>query len=117
MTAYEFIKAAGIKPFDKTIDVCFDASGDIYEIPNYCINWPFHFIIEKEKEEEPEEEIEVLARKGSKELTLNLINTMLVEQLKELLACKRVFYNGKELVEGKKLTTYGIKEGSVVIYI
>ena len=34
------MEAAGIKPYNKCINICYDLQGAIYEIPNYCINDP-----------------------------------------------------------------------------
>jgi len=51
------MEAAGIKPYNKCINICYDLQGAIYEIPNYCINEPFLFDEKAKDINRPEEKI------------------------------------------------------------
>jgi len=35
----------GIKVYKNCISVVFDAKGDSYELPNYCINMPYKYVL------------------------------------------------------------------------
>lgn len=51
------MEAAGIKPYNKCLNICYDLQGAIYEIPNYCINEPFLFDEKAKDINRPEEKM------------------------------------------------------------
>lgn len=106
--------AAGVTPFATCIDVCYDTTGLMYEIPNYCINQPFIVKLQKIVKEE-EHEVNLKIRMGAIEEDLTVRNSIELKELKEKLNCKRLFYKGKELVDGHQIREYKLGNEAVVI--
>lgn len=103
-----------LKLFKENISAVFDSKGNLYEIPNYCINEPYKFIESSFDEKSIEEKnIEVIIRHGTDDYKIHIPNTIKVMNLKQALIKKiknkgsiksiRLFYLGKELKDNKKM--------------
>lgn len=47
------LQTMGIKLHKGCLSVVFDAKGDSYEVPNYCMNKPHKYIIKEEEYKKP----------------------------------------------------------------
>jgi hypothetical protein len=118
-----------IKPYHDCLNVCFDNAGAVYEIPNYCINDPFEYIItssESLSSSKPaQKKIKIIIRKVVEEVGIECLNSWTVLELKnniksigELVITKpeniRLFHGGKELRDNEELWFYHIDNGSIV---
>lgn len=101
--------------FKDNISAIYDSKGNLYEIPNYCINEPYKFMESSFDEKSVEEKsIIVIIRHGVDDYKINIPNTIKVFNLKQALIKKiknkgsiksiRLFYLGKELRDNKKMT-------------
>ena len=59
------LEAYGLIPYNNCINITYDASGALYEIPNYCINEPYKYEIVENKKEKPKEEKVSFRLKGT----------------------------------------------------
>ncbi len=124
MTA--MLEANEITPLLGCINVTYDKSGEIYEIPNYCINDPVLYDLPETHVKKPKiKEISFFARKGAKQINIKLSNNCLVEKLKENISENfeikienvRIFFGGKELKNGNELWMYKISDDCVIIIL
>ena len=94
------LEAFGLVPYKNCINITYDASGALYEIPNYCINEPYIYeIIEDEKVRPKEEKVKLkLGKKYNAE-----INKI------------RLFFYGKEMKNNLELWNYNVTQDCVVI--
>lgn len=129
-----FLEAVEIKPFKDCINITYDSQGFLYEIPNYCIHYPSIYELKStEKPIQPMEEIiNVIIRNQSTTINIEILNTVLISQLKEIV-CERVkqtdenlnleagkmrmFFGGKELNDDKEIWAYNIKENSIILFL
>ena len=117
------LEAFGLIPYNNCINITYDASGALYEIPNYCINEPYKYeIIENEKERPKEEKI-TFKFKGTHKTKITCSNYETVEKIKKRLGKKfeveidkiRLFFYGKEMKNNFELWNYNVSQDCVVI--
>ena len=118
------LEANEITPLKKCINVTYDKAGEVYEIPNYCINEPVSFDFPEMHLKKPEKKnVNFHVRKGGQQIKIKAFNTTLVEKIKNNLGKKfetdenniRLFYRGKEMKNGNELWVYNIENDCVVI--
>ena len=121
------LKASGIIPYRNCINIVYDSKGFLYEIPNYCINYPLKYEIEEieyNKEKPNEENINIIIRYYISQIKLCISNYKSVFELKnEIVKVKdyetinveriRLFFGGKELYNDKELWFYNIINKSI----
>lgn len=90
----------------------YDSKGNLYEIPNYCINPPYKFIessFDKSFEDKP---IDLRIRCNMTEYKLKVNTNLCIKQLKEIILKNlkekeiekvRIFHGGKELKDKNNL--------------
>ena len=117
------LEAYGLVPYNNCINITYDTSGALYEIPNYCINEPYKYeIVENEKVKPTEEKVK-FHLKGTHRTKITCSNYETVEKVKLKLGKKynveidkiRLFFYGKEMKNEKELWNYNITEDCVVI--
>ena len=117
------LEAFGLVPYNDCINITYDSSGALYEIPNYCINEPYKYeIIENEKERPKEEKIQ-FHFKGTHKTKITCSNYETVERVKLKLGKKykaeinqiRLFFYGKEMKNDLELWNYNVTQDCVVI--
>ena len=117
------LEAFGLIPYNQCINITYDASGALYEIPNYCINDPYKYeIIENEKVRPKEEKVKFHFR-GAHKTKITCSNYETVKNVKEKLGKKynaeidkiRLFFYGKEMKNEFELWNYNITQDCVVI--
>jgi len=120
------LEANEITPLQKCINVTYDKAGEVYEIPNYCINEPYTYDLPETHVKKPDRKIiSFHVRKGAKQIKIKSPNTTLVEKIKNNIANKiqkkeediRMFFGGKELKNGNELWKYNIDDDCVVILL
>ena len=120
------LEASELTPLTKCINVTYDISGEIYEIPNYCINDPVLYDLPEMHVKKPKEkDINIFARKGTTQIKLKLSNMSLIEKVKENISDNlkmvkedvRIFFGGKELKNGNELWMYNISDDCVIIIL
>ena len=118
------LQANDLSPLQNCINVTYDNSGGLYEIPNYCINDPSKYDLPESHVKKPEEKkIEFHARQGAKSMRLKTSNSASVDKIKEKIAKKlettsdkvRLFFAGKELKNGNALWMYNVDDDVVVM--
>lgn len=118
------LEANEIIPLKKCINVTYNKSGEIYEIPNYCINEPVSYDLPEMHMKKPEKQnINFHARKGAKQIKIKAFNTTLVDKVKSHISTKlqidpksiRLFFGGKEMKDGNELWVYKIVEDCVIL--
>ena len=120
------LEANEITPLQKCINFTYDKAGEVYEIPNYCINEPYTYDLPETHVKKPDRKIiSFHVRKGAKQIKIKSPNTTLVEKIKNNIANKiqkkeediRMFFGGKELKNGNELWKYNIDDDCVVILL
>ena len=118
------LEANEITPLKQCINVTYDKSGEVYEIPNYCINEPVSFDLPEMHVKKPEKKsVSFHIRKGAQQIKIKAYNTTPVEKLKSNIGKKfetdeknvRLFYRGKEMKNENELWVYNIEEDCVVM--
>jgi hypothetical protein len=123
-----FLSALEIRPYKECINICYDSSGAIYEIPNYCIHEPYEYNIltSRTYNNRPKEEILTFkVRKLVTDISLECKNTCKILQLKNKIATIeefqieraeniRLFFGGKELQNIEEIWFYNIGNSSIV---
>ena len=122
-TINAMLEAYCLIPYNNCINITYDASGALYEIPNYCINDPYKYeIVEDEKVKPPEEKV-TFHLKGTHKTKITCSNYEKVLKVKEKLGKKykvesgkiRLFFYGKEMKNDLELWHYNVSQGCVVI--
>ena len=117
------LEAYGLVTYNKCINITYDTSGALYEIPNYCINEPYKYkIIENEKEKPKEEKIS-FKLKGTHNTKITCSNYETVNKVKEKVSKKynvetdkiRLFFYGREMKNDMELWNYNVSKDCVVI--
>ena len=117
------LEANEIFPLKKCINVTYDKAGEVYEIPNYCINDPVSYDLPEAHVKKPEKKtIKFFVRQGAKQIKIKAPNTTLIEKVKANISKKieaaedkiRMFYRGKEMKNGNELWIYNIEDDCVV---
>ena len=115
-----------ITPLLKCINVTYDKSGEVYEIPNYCINDPVSYDLPEMHVKKPKKKLICFhVRKGTKQIKIKSSNYTLIEKIKDNIAKKlknkpeeiRMFFGGKELKNGNELWKYNINDDCVVVIL
>ena len=117
------LEAYGLVPYNNCINITYDTSGALYEIPNYCINAPYKYEIVEEKKEKPPEEKVMFHLKGTHKTKITCSNYETVEKVKQKLGKKynagiekiRLFFYGKEMKNDLELWNYNVSQDCVVI--
>ena len=117
------LEANEIFPLKKCINVTYDKAGEVYEIPNYCINEPVSYDLPETHVKKPDKKtISFYVRKGAKQIKIKAPNTTSIEKVKANISKKveasedkiRMFYRGKEMKNGNELWAYNIEDDCVV---
>ena len=120
------LEAYEITPLEKCINVTIDKNGEVYEIPNYCINDPVEYDLPENHTKKPKnKEICFFGRKGVKQIEIKMNNDSYVEKVKEIISKEfgmeknevRIFFSGKELKDGNELWKYNIDNECVIIIL
>ena len=120
---HAMLQAYDLVPLKECINITYDSLGGIYEIPNYCINEPYQYILSENKKEKPsEEKIVFHLRNGTQSTKITCSNYSSIEKVKQKLASKnniasdkiRLFFYGKEMKNGFELWNYNISNDCVV---
>ena len=122
-TINAMLEAYGLVPYNNCINITYDASGALYEIPNYCINEPYKYEIVEEEKEKPNEEKMTFHLKGTHKTKITCSNYEKVKKVKEKLGKKykveidkiRLFFYGKEMKNDLELWNYNVSNDCVVI--
>ena len=117
------LEAYGLIPYNNCINITYDASGALYEIPNYCINEPYKYEIVENEKEKPKEEKVSFRLKGTHKTKITCSNYETVEKVKQKIGKKykveidkiRLFFYGKELKNDLELWNYNVSNDCVVI--
>jgi len=123
------MNAAGVTPLKDCLSLTFDTRGYYYEIPNYCINFPFKYEIGSniENKVKPENKIVfVIVRKTIEDQIYDIEILQKVIHLKEKISQNflgqiidvrliRLFYAGKELNDNEELWTHKIEDDSIIM--
>ena len=121
------LKASGIIPYRNCINIVYDSKGFLYEIPNYCINYPLKYEIEEieyNKEKPNEENINIIIRYYISQIKFCISNWKNILELKnEIVKLEgyeninvdriRLFFGGKELCNDKEIWFYNINDKSI----
>jgi len=119
------LEAYGLVPYNMCINITYDASGALYEIPNYCINDPYKYEIIENEKVKPNEEKVMFHLKGSHKTKITCSNYETVEKVKQKLGNKykvgidkiRLFFYGKEMKNDFELWNYNVSQDCVVIFM
>ena len=117
------LEAYGLIPYNNCINITYDASGALYEIPNYCINEPYKYEIVENEKEKPKEEKVSFRLKGTHKTKITCSNYETIEKVKQKIGKKykveidkiRLFFYGKELKNVLELWNYNVSNDCVVI--
>ena len=117
------LEAFGLVPYKNCINITYDASGALYEIPNYCINEPYKYEIVENEKEKPKEEKVSFRLKGTHKTKITCSNYETIEKVKQKIGKKykveidkiRLFFYGKELKNDLELWNYNVSNDCVVI--
>ena len=119
------LEAYGLVPYNMCINITYDASGALYEIPNYCINDPYKYEITENEKVKPSEEKVTFHLKGSHKTKITCSNYETIEKVKQKLGSKykvcidkiRLFFYGKEMKNDFELWNYNVSQDCVVIFM
>lgn len=128
---HEYLFSSGIIPYCNCINVTYDVTGNLYEIPNYCINEPIKYIISETEKTKPIEcELTIIIRHNSNQFSIVISNCASIDKLKEeivkvfpnlktsLQLSKdklALFFGGKELKNNRELWFYNVTNHVVII--
>ena len=117
------LEAYGLVPYNNCINITYDTSGALYEIPNYCINEPYKYEIVENEKEKPKEEKISFKLKGTHNTKITCSNYETVNKVKEKVSKKynvetdkiRLFFYGREMKNDMELWNYNVSKDCVVI--
>lgn len=100
--------------YKDNISAVFDSKGNLYEVPNYCINLPYKYIESSFEQSFEDKPIDIRIRHDSVEYKIQITTNKKVSDLKAGLIANisknikniekiRLFYKGKELKDKKYL--------------
>lgn len=129
---YELLVGSGLQPYAGCLNVIYDAKGNIYEIPNYCIHEPSQWDIQKLKVIKPKEEkIPLLIKNGVKDFNISTSNLNTGYDIKEGIVnsfkiddCEvktinparvRLFFRGKEIKDKDFLYQHELFPNSILM--
>ena len=117
------LEAYGLVPYNNCINITYDSSGALYEIPNYCINDPYKYEIVENEKEKPKEEKITFKLRGTHKTKITCSNYETVNKVKEKVSKKykveieqiRLFFYGREMKNDLELWNYNVAQDCVVI--
>lgn len=117
------LEAYGLVPYNNCLNIIYDTSGFLYEIPNYCINDPYKYEIVENEKERPKEEKITFKLKGTHKTKITCTNYETVQKIKAKIGKKynveidkiRLFFYGKEMKNDLEIWNYNVSQDCVVI--
>ena len=118
------LEANEITPLKNCLNVTFDRGGEVYEIPNYCINEPYTYDLPESHIKRPEKKkISFHGRKGGEQFKIKTENYTKVDSIRKNIGKKfekdphlvRLFFRGKEMKDGNELWQYNVQDDDVII--
>ena len=118
------LEANEITPLKNCLNVTFDRGGEVYEIPNYCINEPYTYDLPESHIKRPEKKkISFHGRKGEEQFKIKTENYTKVDSIRKNIGKKfekdphlvRLFFRGKEMKDGNELWQYNVQDDDVII--
>ena len=118
------LEANEITPLKNCLNVTFDRGGEVYEIPNYCINEPYTYDLPESHLKRPEKKkISFHGRKGGEQFKIKTENYTKVDSIRKNIGKKfekdphlvRLFFRGKEMKDGNELWQYNVQDDDVII--
>ena len=118
------LEANEITPLKNCLNVTFDRGGEVYEIPNYCINEPYTYDLPESHIKRPEKKkIGFHGRKGGEQFKIKTENYTKVDSIRKNIGKKfekdphlvRLFFRGKEMKDGNELWQYNVQDDDVII--
>lgn len=117
------LEAYGLVPYNNCLNIIYDTSGFLYEIPNYCINDPYKYEIVENEKERPKEEKLTFKLKGTHKTKITCTNYETVQKIKAKIGKKynveidkiRLFFYGKEMKNDLEIWNYNVSQDCVVI--
>lgn len=115
--------------YKDNLSAVFDSKGNLYEVPNYCINPPYKYLESSFEQSFEDKPIDIRIRYDSTEYKIHITSNKKVSELKEGLIANisktikniekiRLFYKGKELKDKKslnKIDNNGILQMAVIL--
>ena len=123
INAEEFLFNNNIKTLNGCINICIDDQGNIFRVPNYCINDPYFKLELLNKDETNEENIEIklFDAINQKQKKLKVLNSITGEELIEKYANEenidlnknkiRLLFGGGIIKENETLFQHKVKNG------
>jgi hypothetical protein len=118
------LEANEITPLKNCLNVTFDRAGEVYEIPNYCINEPYSYDFPESHMKRPEKKkISFHGRRGGEQFKIKTENYTKVDSIRKNIgkkfqkdvSCIRLFFRGKEMKDGNELWQYNVQDEDVII--
>ena len=118
------LEANEITPLKNCLNVTFDRAGEVYEIPNYCINEPYSYDLPESHMKRPEKKkISFHGRRGGEQFKIKTENYTKVDSIRKNIgkkfqkdvSCIRLFFRGKEMKDGNELWQYNVQDEDVII--
>jgi hypothetical protein len=118
------LEANEITPLKNCLNVTFDRGGEVYEIPNYCINEPYTYDLPESHLKRPEKKkISFHGRKGGEQFKIKTENYTKIDSIRKNVGKKfekepnliRLFFRGKEMKDGNELWQYNVQDDDVII--
>ena len=118
------LEANEITPLKNCLNVTFDRGGEVYKIPNYCINEPYTYDLPESHIKRPEKKkISFHGRKGGEQFKIKTENYTKVDSIRKNIGKKfekdphlvRLFFRGKEMKDGNELWQYNVQDDDVII--
>ena len=123
INAEEFLYKNNMKTLEGCINLCIDNQGNVFRIPNYCINDPYFQLelLEKEKSKGDEIEIRLFDVVNQKQNKLNVLDNITGEELIKKYADQenidlsknkiRLLFGGGIIKENETLYQHKVKNG------
>ena len=123
INAEEFLYKNNMKTIEGCINLCSDNQGNVFRVPNYCINDPYFQLelLDKEKAEGEEIEIRLFDVVNQKQNKLNVLDNITGEELIEKYANEenidlsknkiRLLFGGGIIKENETLYQHKVKNG------
>ena len=118
------LEANEITPLKNCLNVTYDRGGEVYEIPNYCINEPYTYDLPESHLKRPEKKkISFHGRRGAEQFKIKTENYTKIESIRKNIGkkfqkdvhCVRLFFRGKEMKDGNELWQYNVQDEDVII--
>ena len=118
------LEANEITPLKNCLNVTYDRGGEVYEIPNYCINEPYTYDLPESHLKRPEKKkISFHGRRGAEQFKIKTENYTKIDSIRKNIGkkfqkdvhCVRLFFRGKEMKDGNELWQYNVQDEDVII--